>query len=468
VKSTTPEKIIALRLKKLTACTVFSLACIIVFAQDNSPYSRYGLGDLTPGTNIVNRGMGSFSAGYADPLSVNFNNPASYASFISYIEQRSKKSASGRVLFDVGINFDNHTLREGNTAEKFTSSNALFSYMQLGVPLKKNWGLSFGLRQLSRISYKINRVERLYDPVTGIPIDSALTEFTGDGGAFLATTGTGFAIKNFSVGVNFGYLFGKKEYTTKRAFINDTVEYASSDHNTKTSFGSVFFNGGIQYSVVIKKDPKGNPLTLLRFGAYGNLKQNLNAEQDVLRQTFNRTPSGDVQVDSVFEQKNIKGKITYPAGYGLGFVLEKKPDLQNNKYASWLLGVDFVQNNWNEYRFYGAADSVHNNWELRIGGQVRAEPKKSYFSRVTYRGGFFVGQDYIHVGNNLPLAGISFGMGLPIDNYNRLSPAQYSLINLSFEYIKRGNNSNLLKENLFRISVGLSLSDLWFVKKKYE
>src|SRR5438045_232532 len=200
VKSTT--------LRKLLLAIGFQLsACGFLIAQDNSPYSRYGLGDLTPSTNIVNRGMGSFSAGYADPLSVNFNNPASYSAFLSYLEQRSKKTASGRVLFDVGMNFDNHTLREGNAAEKFTSSNALFSYMQLGVPIKKNWGLNFGLRQLSRVSYKINRIERLYDPVTGNSIDSALTEFAGDGGAFLATTGTGFAIKNFSVGVNFGYLF---------------------------------------------------------------------------------------------------------------------------------------------------------------------------------------------------------------------------------------------------------------------
>jgi len=461
-KSTTLEKISALRLKRLTVFAVFSLLSIITLAQDNSPYSRYGLGDLTPNTNIVNRGMGSFSAGYADPLSINFTNPASYSSFMSYKEERSKKIASGRVLFDVGINFDDHTLREGNSPQKFTSSNALFSYMQVGVPLKKNWGLNFGLRQISRISYKIDRNERLSDPVTGLPIDSALTEFTGDGGSFLATTGTGFAIKNFSVGVNFGYLFGKKEYSAKRAFINDTVAYNSSNHDTKTSFGNIFANAGIQYKIDLSKK------LLLRLGAYGNLKQNINAEQDVLRQTFNRTQSGDIQLDSVFEQKAVKGKIIYPSGYGLGFVLEKKPDLKNNKYAGWLLGVDLIQNNWDEYRFYGAPDFVQNNWELRAGAQIRPEPKKNYFSNVSYRAGFFIGQDYIHVGGNLPLAGLSLGMGLPLANYNQLARGQASIINVSLEYTKRGNNDNLLKDNFFRVSVGLALSDLWFAKHKYE
>ncbi|HMG66930.1 MAG TPA: hypothetical protein VK588_04555 [Chitinophagaceae bacterium] len=438
------------------------MACSFLSAQDNSPYSRYGLGDITPSTNIVNRGMGGFSAAYADPLSINFNNPASYAAFVSYYEQNAKKSASGRVLFDVGLNFDNHTLREGNSPNKFTSSNALFSYMQLGIPVKKNWGLNFGLRQISRISYKIDQNERLVDPITGLPIDSALTEFSGDGGAFLATAGTGIAIKNFSIGVNFGYLFGKKEYATKRTFINDTVAYNNSNHSTKTSFGNIYTNAGIQYKINISKK------LLLRLGAYGNLQQDIRAEEDVLRETFTRTQSGDIQLDSVFEQKGIKGKIIYPSGYGMGFVLEKKPDLQNNKYSGWLLGLDYVQNNWSDYRFYGVADSVRNNWEIRFGGQIRPEPKKNYFSNVSYRGGFVIGQDYIHVENKLPVWGLSFGMALPLANYNRLAGGQASVVNVSLEYTKRGNNDNLLKENLFRLSVGLSLTDLWFVKRKYE
>jgi hypothetical protein len=42
------------------------------------------------------------------------------------------------------------------------------------------------------------------------------------------------------------------------------------------------------------------------------------------------------------------------------------------------------------------------------------------------------------------------------------------MLNLAFEYLKRGNNNNLLKENLFRFSVGLNLSDLWFGKRKYD
>jgi hypothetical protein len=462
VKSTTLEKMIALTLRTTAVCAIFFLVTISCWAQDNSPYSRYGLGDLVPRTNILTRGMGSFSAGYADPFSVNFTNPASYSSFIAYREERSKKTASGRALFDVGINFDSHSLREGSSPEKFTSTNAVFSYMQVGLPLKRNWGLNFGLRQISRVGYEIIRTERLFDPVTGDPIDSAATEFTGTGGSYLASVGTGIAIKNFSAGINFGYLWGNKDFATKRAFLNDTVEYHSSNHTTKTSFGDIYLDGGVQYKIDLSHR------TLLRVGAYGNLKQSLSGRQDILRETFNRTAIGDVQLDSVFEQKDIKGKVIYPSRYGVGFVIDKGPDREHNKFGGWLFGIDFIQNKWNEYRFFGAIDSVQNNWELKLGAQIRPEPKGNYFSNVVYRAGLFVGKDYVHVRDDLPLAGISFGMGLPLYNYNQLARTQVSVINIAFEYIKRGNNDNLLKENLFRISLGLSFSDLWFVKRKYE
>ena len=439
-----------------------AVACGLLNAQDNSPYSRYGLGDITPSTNIVNRGMGIFSAAYAEPFYVNFNNPASYYAFLAYLEERSKKYASGRVLLDAALNFDNHTLREGNAPQKFTSSNALFSYLQIGVPLRKNWGFSFGLRQVTRISYKIDQFERLYDPVTGQPIDSAVTEYDGDGGVFLGSLGTGFAIKNFSIGLNFGYLFGKKVYSTKRGFINDSVKYNSSSYNTQTSFGNIYGNAGIQYKVDL------NSKLLLHLGVYGNLKQNIGATQDILRQTAIGTQAGDIQIDSVYQKKDVKGTVIYPASYGAGFVIEKKLEPQNNKYGTWLIGLDFVQSNWKDYRFYGEQDSVQNSWQLKMGGEVRPEPKHNYFSNVTYRAGLMLGQDYIHVIEKLPIWGLSFGVGLPLANYNQLARTQASIINLALEFTKRGNNNNLLKDNYFRLSVGFSFSDLWFIKRKYE
>jgi hypothetical protein len=153
-KLITHKKITALYKKILTLTKGrFSKSFLILFAiilssikgfsQDNSPYSRYGLGDLVPSTNVNSRGMGGISAGYNDFLSINFNNPASYGFFQAYREAKSKKLISGRAILDLGINFENRTLIEPNNIGKFTASNALFSHLQVGVPLRSGWGLSF-------------------------------------------------------------------------------------------------------------------------------------------------------------------------------------------------------------------------------------------------------------------------------------------------------------------------------------
>src|SRR6266496_2586131 len=105
VKSTTLEKMNAMRVKS----TIFFLACFFSLKsfsqQENSPYSRYGFGDQTPHTHIVNRGMAGVVAAYRDTfgLTINFNNPASYSGFISGREAKSKKQTAGRMLFDVGV-----------------------------------------------------------------------------------------------------------------------------------------------------------------------------------------------------------------------------------------------------------------------------------------------------------------------------------------------------------------------------
>ena len=106
--------------------------------------------------------------------------------------------------------------------------------------------------------------------------------------------------------------------------------------------------------------------------------------------------------------------------------------------------------------------------QLRVGGQLRPKPAENYFSNVAYRAGFFVGTDYVNVGKELPQFGLTFGLGLPIANYSAISRSQFTVVNLGFEYSKRGKNDNLLKENLFRISAGLNFSDLWFNKRRYD
>ena len=452
---------IMLEKRRLCFIKIFSLLFFITFtltsfAQSNSPYSRFGLGDVSANNNVTLRGMGGISAGYTDIVSINFNNPASYSQFQTILEQRSKKLQYGRVVLDVGTHLESRSLIAPNTPNRFTSNDLSFSYVQVGLPLRKNWGLSFGIRPLSRISYLINSTDSITDALgISTPITS---QYRGTGGSYLPSIGTGFAIKNFSVGFNVGYLFGNRENTLLKQPKNDTIQYLPSEHTTNSSFGNLFFNAGLQYLV------KLNNNTILRLGASGNWRQTITGSQDRMIQTFARGSAGEeLRVDSVYENNGVKGEIVYPSSYKGGFVLQRT----NTNGSGWLFGADYTTNKWSEYRFFGQKDSVQDNQMINVGGQLTPRPRSSYFSNITYRFGFFAGKDYIRVHNDLPVFGGSFGMALPI-RPPRSAPYQATVINLGFEYMKRGNDDNLLKENLFRFSLGLNLTDLWFGKRKYE
>lgn len=446
---------------------LLTLSLTTAFAQDNSPYSRYGLGDVVPNTNILNRGMGGISAGYGDIRTINFNNPASFSRFRVFTEARTGEVSSGQVILDGGLNISNRTLRTPNQTEKFSSTGAQFSYLQVGLPLRRNWGLALGIRPLTQVKYYIARDEFLRDPVTGDSIERAATEFKGTGGTYLPSIGTGFALKGFSVGASLGYLFGSRETTTNRTLFNDSLLYYRGRVGDSTSFGGLFVNAGAQYDIKLipDADRATRGAAILRLGVSGNLETKLNASQDLARETYIHDPNGgDFPQDSVKVENGTDGEVIYPASYTAGIVFER----QKPKGGSWLVGVDLVQTKWSNYRFMGREDAVKDNWQVRVGGQFLSNPGRNYFSNVAYRAGFFTGQDYITAGGDLSTWGITLGAGLPIANYNRLAPGQASVINVALEYSKRGDNSNIIKENTFRFSVGLNFSDLWFNKRKYD
>ena len=430
----------------ITNCRIFFLFSVVLLvknnasAQENSPYSRYGLGDIVPSQNIVNRAMGGASAAYYDPVTVNFINPASYAR-LKY------------TTFDVGLDYTGRTLKATNPVRTLHSGYLIPAYIQVGLPLSKknNWGMNIGLRPLTRINYELQETTRLPG------IDSVLTSFSGQGGSYQAYVGTGIGSKHFTVGINAGYSFGSKNYVTERLFINDSVLYQKGKWADSTFFGGIFVHAGAQYSTRISKK-----LTL-KLGGYAQLKNTLNASRDIIRETFEySTSSGEIQKDSVYISKNNKGKIIVPATYGAGITIEK--DL------AWSVSAEYSLSQWADYRYYGLEDEVKDSWLFRLGGSVIPNYKStSYWAQVQYRAGFYIGPDYITVNKNLPAYAVTFGASFPVRKYGyALYSGQYTSVNTAFEIGARGNKSNSLRETFYRISVGLSLSDIWFIKRSYQ
>ncbi|MGO4289349.1 hypothetical protein [Chitinophaga sp. RAB17] len=417
----------------------FFLLANKAIAQDNSPYSRYGLGDLNNNQNTVNRGMGGVSQAYSDPQSVNFINPASYSSLLL-------------TTFDVGIEGGGRSISDqGN---KFSSGFGTLSYLQLGIPIIKNkWGLNLGLRPVTRVSYNIQQgfngtfFDTLRYPLTN--------KYEGSGGLYQMYAGTGVRFGNFSVGVNLGYLFGNIENNTRLIFPDASIY--PSHKMFRTSYSSFFYKLGVQYRAKVAKEMD------LTFGASGSLKQNMNARQEALSETlqFDGNSGNYSSQDTAKYVKGERGTVVYPEEFAVGIMLRK--------FDKWMIGMDFNTTQWQNYSNFGAKDSLQNAWKLSIGGQFvpNAMALSGYWNRVAYRLGAYYGNDYLKLnGVTMPTTGFTVGAGLPV---RRLPYSnQYSMINVAFELARRGNNQTVLKENIYRISLGFTLSDKWFIKRKYE
>ncbi len=431
-------------------------------AQENSPYSRYGLGDLTPPGNVLSRAMGGISAGVAtsshqadDFQSINFMNPASLAANRIF------------TVLDVGTDISYRILKSTNPAKKFTSANTYVSYLQIAFPLttpkmakkKIDWAMSFGLRPVSKINYKVETNVR---HAIG---DSINTIYEGNGGANLASIGTAVRFKDLSIGINVGYMFGSKDHSAKVTIINDSVYHFPSNSQTRTNFNGLHVNAGIQYELDLDKNTNTKKIhRILRFGLYGNMQQKLNAKADKIRETIFYDANGNIyRIDSVYEN-NVKGKITYPAKVGVGFVYH---DL------NWMYGADFEFGNWANYRFMGETDQVQNNWTFRAGAQYHPRKENTssskYFRFVKYRAGLYYGTDYINVNKNRPEYGFTLGTGMPLTSIKQRSGyGGRVVLNTGIEFGSRGNKQTNLRENVVRFSLGVSMNAVWFQKPKYN
>jgi hypothetical protein len=430
---------------KLT-CFILAAFPLFCLAQENSPYSRYGVGNLVAPSNIANRGMGGISAGYSDPTSVNTVNPATYADLIYS-------------TLDVGLEYDGRNLKSKDPLGTYKSNNGIISYLQFGFPLlrgnknalkkKMAWGITFGLKPISKINYKI--ANTAYQSV-----DTTTTLYEGSGGVNQAFIGTGIRFNKFSIGFNTGYLFGEKNYDTRLQFDNDTLDYFKAHYGTQTRFGGAFLNAGIQYADSLGKG-------VLRLGVYGNLKQTYQASKDDIRETFdyNADTGAPGRIDSVYENDGQEGKVQLPAAFGGGFTYTTD---------HLLIGADYETTQWNDYRFFGQKDLVKNSWNARIGLQYlpASQGSTGYFNYVKYRAGFSLGNDYIDVDNSLPIYTVSVGGAFPMKLKHNFYDRQYSIMNFTFEYGNRGNNKNNITESIYKVSIGFSLSDVWFLRHVYE
>ena len=94
-----------------------------------------------------------------------------------------------------------------------------------------------------------------------------------------------------------------------------------------------------------------------------------------------------------------------------------------------------------------------------------------YWKRVVYRVGFRSENTGIKIDRNLLKEKVySIGASFPLGGYYSANNVSgFSNLNIGLEIGSRGVNSkSVVKESFWALRIGLSLNDLWFIKRKYN
>ncbi|WP_395067326.1 hypothetical protein [Flavobacterium sp.] len=408
------------------------LFSLVSFAQEgtSSPYSFYGIGDVRFKGTIENKSMGGLSV-IPDSIHLNLQNPAMYSSL---------KLTS----FAIGGTFSANKLKTNSQDEK--AQRTTLDYLAIGLPFKK-LGVAFGLLPYSSVGYNI-----LNRNSSATILSSSL--YKGSGGLNKVFAGFGYQLsKNISIGADFQYNFGRIETTSLTEVSEIYIQYGTKETNVSNASG-INFNTGLSYKgkindkIMFFSGITYAPQATLTFSNVRTLA----TVQIVSGQTANIDEGESVELAPT--KIKLPSKLSFGAGIG--------------DTKKWVIGSEITfQNSSNFGNRFNDIDNVtyENSTKYTIGGYYIPNYKSfsNYYSRIVYRGGFRYENTGLVI-NNQPIddAALTLGLGLPLKG-------AFSNVNVGLEIGNKGTkNAGLVREHYMNFSIGLSLNDRWFQKRKFN
>ena len=410
---------------------IFLFFTLISFAQQgtSSPYSFYGIGDVKFKGTAENRAMGGLTI-YSDSIHLNFQNPASYSNL-------------KLTTFSLGGTYLTTDLETNSQSEK--ARRTAIDYLAVGLPFGK-FGVGFGLMPYSSVGYNIqsNTVATATNP-------QEIKQYSGTGGINKVFFGVGYALtKKLSIGIDYSYNFGKIQTYSFR-FI-EGLQYGSREKNLSDITGGLL-NAGLTYNTPINNKLNGfasltySPDSKLSSSNYRNIAtiQYSSTGAEILVQPL------DVDVANT--------TITLPSKLAVGFGIG-----QNKK---WMLGTEITfQKSSNMGNRFNDINNVNyeNATRYSFGGFYipNYNSFSKYYEKIIYRAGIRYENTGLIINNtSIKDYGVTAGVGLPLIGV-------FSNVNIGVEYGQRGTTTaNLVQENYTNITIGFSLNDKWFQKRRF-
>jgi hypothetical protein len=405
-------------------------ACLSVTAQNstNSPYTRFGYGELADRSFAAGRAMGGTGIGLRSGKQVNVLNPASYTAVDSLT-----------FVFDFGVHAQLSWFTQGDIQQKNRNGN--IEYMAMLFRLFPGLAVSAGLLPFSHVGYRFVGEEQAM----------GVTSFVGTGGVTEVYGGVAWEPwrKRLSFGVNGSFLFGDISHQRNVSF--SSSEALNVINTRYLEVRAVKWEAGLMYTQPLGKFHR------LTLGAVYTPAQTLTPGVYEVRQVGSGTEGAYTQTDT------LGGNFGLPKafGFGLSFVKENKltinADARFEKWGDVLFDQDKLRD------------------RMRIGFGLEYIPDavgRSFFQRVKYRIGGHYANSYAQADlgelgtHGYREYGAGIGLGLPIRTGYGVDDHR-SVINLAIQYVQvRPEFKGLVAEDYLRFSLNFTFNEMWFYKLK--
>ena len=394
----------------------------------NSPYTRFGLGQLSFPELGASKAMAGTGIGLRGKNQINMLNAASYSTVDTLT-----------FILDMGLSLQNTNFSENGVRRN--ARNTTFDYLAAQYRLHPGLGMTIAYLPYSSVGYDYKTTQKLFTDEDGTI--STTNEYKGEGGLQQVTAGLGWKpLKWFSIGGNVNYYYGYLQHR-----VDNQYNVSAIDSRTKiysAELNAVNYDLGAQFIFGGKKSQ-------VAFGATYSPQRTISSRQPY---AIDYVVSGATATSA----DTLRfANLCLPETFGAGL-----------SYSSEHLTVaaDVSLRRFGHTQFFGqqGADS----YRASLGAQYTPTYNgHNFLKSMRYRAGFFYSTTYFNIDGIAGPAeyGASIGVGIPVINgWN-----QRCTVNLSGQYVRtQPSVPGMISENCLRLNIGVSFIEDWFKKWKVD
>lgn len=430
----------------------FMTICVLSFAQDGtygaySPYSIYGVGDISKEGTAYNKSMGGVGIATRNRRFINYLNPAAVTARDSLA-----------FMADFGISEKNTLYRQGDIK---SAKNTFNIYdLILSFPIWRSSAFMVGITPFSDVGYDFSRVETDKN-IIGNTGNITYSSY-GKGSVYQAFIGAGATFwKRLSVGAEMIYYFGNIDKVTNMDYTNSSYRSVNSGHDLTVR--GVTGKFGLQYEQRL-----GGNVSMI-VGATYRMKTNVKGYSTSYR-FANQSSVSDT----------LSYRVDTLAQNNIGFGDELGVGLSIKGGEQWSVEFNYLRSDWTKSGFesVGGFSSVSSrpntqnavfsstvSQSFRVGFELvpNRNDIRYYLKRCSYRAGFYYDKSYYKLnGENVNNMGITIGVTLPVFRW-------YNGISIGVDFGQRASTrNNMIREQYVMFNLGFNIHDIWFQKTQYH